>query len=243
MTNEELYVHLGRLIESMPDLNDFSRKKSECMLWLAKAYASVDANNNLADNAAFKRAIHDFGMNTITHINSATHTVISIVLRQFAVLELKVAPELQGSFIPAGSAFDAYKVIGGIFNSATTEIFVIDPYMDGKIVAEFLQGAPEKIHIRLLSDQQTFKQDLPVAAAKWTQQFQRLRPLSLRLSPARQLHDRLIIIDAASAWTVTQSFKDFATRSPASIVRSDPETAKLKVVAYDDMWNAAHVIQ
>jgi hypothetical protein len=243
MTDEELYVHLGRLIEAMPNLNNFHGNEAECQKWLAKAHAVVDRSTDLVDKVKLKRAIENYGSHNARHTEQSTHDVTSIIFREFAKLELKVAPALQGSFVPAGSAFDAYRAIGSILNSATNEIFIIDPYMDGKIVAEFLQSAPENVHIRLLSDHQTFKPDLPVAALKWTQQYQSQRPLAVRLSPARQLHDRLIIIDAINAWTVTQSFKDFAARSPASIVRSDPETAKLKVAAYDDMWNVAQVVQ
>jgi hypothetical protein len=243
MTDEELYVHLGRLIEAMPNLDKFSGNKPECMQWLAKAYAIVYSTKQYVEAAEFKIAIDKLGKGNMYASTQGVHEVTSIVLRTFEVLELKVAPEVQGSFIPAGSAFDAYKVIGTIFNKATSDILIVDPYLDGKIITEFAQGAPEKVHIRLLSDKQTFKQDLTVAAAKWSQQFPSSRPLSVRLCPARLLHDRLIITDNVDAWTVTQSFKDFATRSPASIVRSDCETAKLKVAAYDDMWNAAEIVQ
>lgn len=243
MTDEELYVRLGRLIEAMPKLDSFTADKSECMNWLAKAYAIIDSTNDLSEKIAFNIAMDKFGTGTIHHNSQAAFAVTSIVLRSLAVLELKVAPELQGSFIPSGSVFDAYKVIGIIFSRATRDILVVDPYMDGKIVAEYMHGAPENVSIRLLSDKQTYKPDLVIAASKWSEQYKLSRPLSVRLSPARQLHDRLIITDAVDAWNVTQSFKDFATRSPASIVRSDPETAKLKVAAYDDMWNAAEIVQ
>jgi hypothetical protein len=65
------------------------------------------------------------------------------------------------------------------------------------------------------------------------------RPLEIRLAPARSLHDRLIIVDGAQAWTLTQSLKDFAARSPATIVKVDGETAGLKICAYDAIWRGA----
>ncbi|BAM92882.1 hypothetical protein S58_69160 [Bradyrhizobium oligotrophicum S58] len=41
------------------------------------------------------------------------------------------------------------------------------------------------------------------------------------------------------AWTLTQSLKDFAARSPATIVKVDAETAALKVSAYGAIWQTA----
>jgi hypothetical protein len=45
-----------------------------------------------------------------------------------------------------------------------------------------------------------------------------------------------MLIDNSKAWVLTQSFKDFAVRAPASIFTVDAETAKLKVTAYADLW-------
>jgi hypothetical protein len=53
------------------------------------------------------------------------------------------------------------------------------------------------------------------------------------------LHDRLIIVDGAQVWVLTQSLNAFVVRSPATIVRVDGETAALKIKAYQDIWDKA----
>jgi hypothetical protein len=53
------------------------------------------------------------------------------------------------------------------------------------------------------------------------------------------LHDRLIIVDWSQVWTLTQSLKDFAARSPASVIRVDGDLARLKIDAYEQLWTAA----
>jgi hypothetical protein len=40
----------------------------------------------------------------------------------------------------------------------------------------------------------------------------------------------------------TQSLKDLAVRSPATVARVDPDTAGLKIPAYDAMWSGAKPI-
>jgi hypothetical protein len=52
------------------------------------------------------------------------------------------------------------------------------------------------------------------------------------------LHDRLIIVDGAQVWVLTQSLNAFVVRSPATIVRVDGETAALKIKA-KDIWDKA----
>ncbi len=65
------------------------------------------------------------------------------------------------------------------------------------------------------------------------------RPLQAKLAPERTLHDRLIVIDQKDAFVLTQSFNALAARSPASLVKSDAETAALKVASYEAIWSAA----
>jgi hypothetical protein len=72
------------------------------------------------------------------------------------------------------------------------------------------------------------------------QQFQ-FQPLEVRFAPARTLHDRAFLVDGERAWTVTQSLKDLAKRSPAEIVRAD-DTAALKIAAYEQIWSSAKVV-
>jgi hypothetical protein len=61
------------------------------------------------------------------------------------------------------------------------------------------------------------------------------------MAQPKSLHDRVALIDKSIAWTVTQSFKDFAKRSPAEIVRAD-DTASLKIPHYENIWAAATVV-
>lgn len=95
--------------------------------------------------------------------------------------------------------------------------------------------------LRLLADEKDHKPTLTPAATKWVGQYGTGRPLQVRLAQPRTLHDRVILIDSKTAWTLTQSLKDFARRSPAEIVRAD-DTAALKIAAYENAWVHATVI-
>jgi hypothetical protein len=125
--------------------------------------------------------------------------------------------------------------------SAKTDVLIVDPYLDETILTKFGGSIPDGASLRLLSDQTSVKASLPPAARTWASQHGAARSLAFRLPPPKVLHDRLAIIDKSVAWTLTQSFKDFAKRSPAEIVRAD-DTAALKIAAYETIWIGATVI-
>jgi hypothetical protein len=55
----------------------------------------------------------------------------------------------------------------------------------------------------------------------------------------RALFDRVIIVDGNAAYISTQSLNAIGARSPATVMRVDPETTKLTIEAYEQLWSAA----
>lgn len=146
-----------------------------------------------------------------------------------------------GSFVPVGNSFDAYAAPSKIFASATFDVMIVDPYMDQTVLTDFALAVPEGMPFRLLADENDHKATLRPAAQKWMEQHGTRRPLSVRLAPAKSLHDRAIFVDHRDAWTISQSIRDLAKRSPAEIIRAD-SIASLKIDAYDVIWASASVV-
>jgi hypothetical protein len=156
-----------------------------------------------------------------------------------ATVEVELPTSFSGAFIPAGNVFDAMVAVDRVFKSAKTELLIVDPYLDEKILTEFALLAPTGVRLRLLCDAAGYKPSLEPASKKWTQQNGATRPLEVKAAPARTLHDRLVAVDRTSVWMIGQSFNALATRAPTSFGKSDPETAALKISAYEDVWNKA----
>jgi hypothetical protein len=133
------------------------------------------------------------------------------------------------------------KAIREVLSEAKQNVLIVDAYMDAKVLTDFAPLASEGVAIRLLSDSFSTKADaLLPAAERWAQQFGSARPLEIRLSTPRALHDRLIVADdRAVVWSLTQSLKDFAGRSPALVQRVDKELAEMKADFYAQTWSAA----
>jgi hypothetical protein len=234
---EILYRQLGRLIEAMPDLTQFP-VSNDVHLWVGRAYALVQEVGNLADPAIFTVTANNLG--TTGRIQAAKE-IKNIVYRAFAVAEMKAPAGASGAFIPVGDSFDAFAALSKVLQTATKDVLIIDPFMDETALTEFGSAVPETVRLRLMADQASCKPTLQPAANKWIQQYGGTRPLLVRLAPPKSLHDRAIFIDQTTAWTLTQSLKDFAKRSPAEIVRAD-DTAALKITAYEGIWDSAQII-
>ncbi|MCH2546939.1 MAG: phosphatidylserine/phosphatidylglycerophosphate/cardiolipin synthase family protein [Alphaproteobacteria bacterium] len=242
---ETLYMRIGRLIESMPDLANI-QLTAETQKWLADAYALTKASEDLMESIEIKAAIDTLSThagyqgNSVYQRDSSARKIQNILCRVLAIAELKAPVSVQGSFIPAGGSFDAFAVISKVFSKANSEIIVVDPYLDKKIFTDFAAAIPENVTIKLLADEKDHKSTLQPAFKNWVKQYGNTRPVELKLAPNRSLHDRLVIVDNSEVWILTQSFNAFALRAPASIVRfQDPDT---KIKAYENIWNTAKAV-
>jgi hypothetical protein len=238
MNPQELYHYVGRLIETVPSSGGTPQVPREVGLWVGRAATVI---KNHCDMSEMLRCSVSEGQ--IADRNTRAKALDEIQLILFKVLadaESMLPPGQGGSFIPVGNALDFFTSLSKKFQSATAEIFIVDPYLDETILTDYGTAVPEGMRLRLLSDESTHKPSLIVAASAWVKQHAARRPLEVRLAPPRTLHDRAIFIDGVQAWTLTQSFKDFATRSPGEIV-STQDTASLKIPAYEQVWSASRI--
>jgi hypothetical protein len=234
---ESLYRQLGRIIETMPDLSKQGPTTPEEHQWLGRASALVMESDSVFDTTDWRAAVN--GLKTVRPL--AFKKMTEVLYRVMAVAELKAPPSAKGSFIPVGASFDAFAALSKVIQTATKDVLIVDPYMDEAALAEFGTTVPAGVLLRPLADEATHKATLAPAATKWLAQYGSTRPLAVRLAPPKALHDRAIFIDQSIAWTLTQSLKDFAKRSPAEIVRAD-DVAALKIASYEATWASSRVI-
>jgi hypothetical protein len=208
--------------------------------WLARAVALVEELGDSTDADKLRRyADNMIAMkNDLEAQAGLAKLVAGILYRALARAELRAPSTVQGTFIPAGSPLEAFAAVGKALEGATQDVMFIDPYSDAKLLTDFAAQVPEGIKIRVLSDELHHKPTLKPAVERWIAQYGGKRPLEARFATTA-LHDRLVLVDRSAAWMSGQSFKDLAVKSPTSIIRVDPETAALKIAAYENMWMQA----
>ena len=235
LTPEAIYLQLGALVAEMPDLAhgpitpDMNR-------WLGQAALLVElANCDIATVITLKVAAQK--LQSVLREQNA-QTIAVIVHQALAKAELSAPAASQGAFITAGSTFDAISVIGKALSEAKADVLMVDPYADHKVLEAYAILAEEGVLVRLLAKSGRVNLLKPAAEA-WVKQFGQTRPLAVRLVPAQRLHDRLIVVDGKTVWTLGQSFNELAERAHTTLVRVPQEIGAEKIAAYDAMWALA----
>ncbi|MBI2396916.1 MAG: phosphatidylserine/phosphatidylglycerophosphate/cardiolipin synthase family protein [Xanthomonadales bacterium] len=167
--------------------------------------------------------------------------IFTVLFRCQARAELEAPASARGAFINIGADFDAFQAVSKVFATAASDLLIVDPYFDVKALFEFCSCIPDNTRVRILVDSSHSKLTaaLQPGIAKWRSQFGPTRPIDARATPPKVLHDRLISVDRSAVWILTQSFKDLAARSPASLQRADADVADAKRDAYEQIWLAS----
>ena len=237
---EILYLQLAQLVAEMPEMGGRGMHPPETYRWLGRAAQLVAATGNTADRIGIDSASETLGAD---YRSGDDRRIAAIVYRALAFAEAQAPAAARGGVVAVGEGFTAVQVISKVLAEAHHDALIIDPYMDGKVFTDFAPLAPAGVLVKLLSDSFSTKAILLMPlVTRWAQQFGSTKPIEVRLSAPRALHDRLIILDGTLVYSVTQSLKDFAGRSPALVQRVDQDLAKLKVDHYNTEWAASSIV-
>jgi len=233
---EAAYLQLGALLAAQPDLSGRSPISDETLQWLGEVSAAASGVGTILDTAELQSACSLF-LNT--QQQSHALKIKFVLYRLLALAQQKAPATAQGAFVPTGAGFDAFAAFNRIFREAKRTILIVDPYMDETVLTSFAVLIEPTVSLALLTDENGMKPGLGPAARAWINQYGSSRKLSVRKAASRTLHDRLLLADSDKAWILTQSLKDFAARSPATIQRVDKQLASMKFAAYTEIWNAS----
>src|SRR5208337_4406440 len=141
-------------------------------------------------------------------------------------------PDPAQVFLPAGSTHDAYVEIRKIIQSATSEILVVDSYVDGTLWA-LLTNLPASAKIRVMTMQ--MKGDFALEGRKFAAQHGNV----IEVRQTRLYHDRFVVTDEDRCWHLGASIKDAGNKAFAmsEILSATIRTAIKRDL--DTTWNAA----
>lgn len=160
----------------------------------------------------------------------------SVAVLQSAVKQLRwQLSDPNQVFLPAGSQHDAYVEIRNIVQTTSTEVFIVDPYVDHTLW-ELLTNVPRAAKIRVLTEQ--MKGDFVIEAKKFAAQHGN----SVEVRQTSQYHDRFIITDAKRCWHLGASIKDAGTKACAI-----SEVLRAKILNFikndiETQWAVAKVV-
>ena len=129
-----------------------------------------------------------------------------------AVLKSTVAqlrwhlPDPQQVFLPAGSAHDAYLEIRKVVQGATTEVMIVDTYVDETLWA-LLTNVPPSVKIRIMT--MSMKGDFALEGRRFASQHGN----TIEIRQTQQYHDRFVLTDGNLCWHLGASIKDAGAKA------------------------------
>lgn len=232
MDKAVLLAQLRSLLESAPNFATYSPTSCEHQAWLAKAHALVSRWNRLESISLASAA--DF-MHMPLLRDGQVAKIIGLIHRSIADLELET-PKLADQAFAPGAVYDFFKALSAALGSATTSVFIIDPYLDDQIFDTYLANIPAGLSVRLLAHKHGNL--LKPAIQKFSAQHG--NNVAVRVSP--EFHDRIVFVDDLSCWVMGQSIKDAAKAKPTYLLPLSADIAKLKLSHYETIWNTAAVL-
>ena len=232
MDKAVLLAQLRALLEAAPDFEKYTAASGEHHVWLAKGYALILRWNEY-EAMSFKSASNLMHLSLMR--DGQVASVLGIIHRAIADLEFE-RPQLASQAFGAGEVYDFFKALAAAVSSATSSIFVVDPYLDDQIFDAYLADAPKNTTIRLLASK--YGNLLKPAVQKFTSQYG--VPVEVRISS--EFHDRVLFIDELSGWVIGQSLKDAAKAKPTYLVPLSTDVAILKLSHYQSIWSKADVL-
>lgn len=233
LSPEQLLALLEATIRDATALDYGGALTESDLRWLGRADAILEASGSISALVSFRTAR--------TNLKTLMHSRDKIMLPlhdAYSRVELRVPSASQGAFIPAGDTWNGYAAIVKLIQRDCGDLVIVDPYLNSTLYIEFAPHATAQNGIRCLTTQRAENHSgLVAAATRWASETKpTARPVEVRYASSGALHDRLIIIDGKEVWLVSQSIKDIAKRSPASVSRADPELALMKAQHYQDLW-------
>jgi hypothetical protein len=137
--------------------------------------------------------------------------------------------------VPQGAVFDYFDEIRKAIETATQEVFFVDPYLDPDFVSRYFPHVHAGVQVRLLTTNKKLSALLPAV-----DMFAKQSRLSVAVRSAGGLHDRYLFVDKATCYQSGASFKDGGKNAPTTLTQiTDAFGAMWNT--YDAIWNSGNV--
>ena len=195
----------------MPPAGSFgANANQECFAWLGRAHAVITQWDGPTSILLFGSAADQLNSRFAKDVEAGVPKVITLLHRARHDLRLKTVGPLTVS-VAAGAMFDYFDEVRKLVETAKTDLFFVDPYLDAEFVSRYLPHATKGVAVRLLG-----RQCLPVllpAVSLMRQQS----GANIEVRSKSGFHDRYLFIDGRTGYHSGASFKDGAIKAPTTL--------------------------
>jgi len=232
-SSEQLLVLLQEAIRTAPSFDDQAELREEDQRWLAHVCSILESSNVMMAAAEFRLARRHVGTNLLNRRN-----LLQPIYDGLSHLELQVPATRRGAFIPPGDTWNGYAALVQLIQQDHEDLLIVDPFLSADMFLNFTPHTRVRNGTRLLAmKHRDYHPGLVASAQRWNSDaISHDHPVEVRYAPPKTLHDRHIILNKIVVWNISQSIKDIAKNSPASVTRNDTDLSEAKALHYEDLW-------
>ena len=232
--SERLLSEVEDILRVAPTPEGFASDSGsdEHLAWLGRAAAAIE-RWNIVYTARVGCALMNVPSDDRSRCRSTLAT-FKILLQQ-AKADLSAELGRGGVAFAKGSVFEYFDELRKLIETARTDVFFVDPYLDADFVSRYLPYVAEGVSIRLLGGPKKRATLLPTVES-FAQQFG--RSASVRISDA--LHDRFLFVDGAACYFSGASFKDGAKNAP-TVLAQITDTFPMMRDTYERLWRESAI--
>ena len=234
MNNEELLAEIEDLLRNIPERATIRHDTDENFSWFGRLSAIIEAWDSIK-GAELSVCLLQFHTKDAITSDKALRLIMTLLHQARHDLRMKTFGPTNVA-IEKGMVFDYFDEIRKIIQTATKDLFFIDPYLDAEFVSKYLGNTADRVVIRLLAREKL--NTLLPAIDTFTKQHR----VEVKVRSAKGFHDRYIIVDGDSCFQSGASFQNGAKKSPTTLTQITDAFPAVQST-YEKMWDEAKVLR
>ena len=230
--DESLLAEIEDLLRTAPPRATIRHETDENFSWLGRVSAVIE-NWNQMKSPALNLALTNMNNINARHASGGYRQLMTLLQQARNDLRMKSIGPVNVA-IGAGGVFDYFDEIRKVIESAKTDVYFIDPYLDAEFVSRYLAHVPDGTAIRLLAREKL--KTLVPAVDTFVQQHN----TNISVKSSTDFHDRYVIIDNSECYQSGASFKDGAKKSPTTLTQITDAFQAIRDT-YEDLWANGNV--
>ena len=227
----QLLAELEDVLRTMPPAHTFGNDTPDHFAWLGRALAVMNAWNPIKATLQFELHIAKMNSMMALDVEAGVKGVLTMLNQARHDLRMQTVGPLSVS-VESGAVFDYFDEIRKAIETAKTDVFFVDPYLEAEFVSRYLPHVAQGVMVRLLARERM--PSLLSAVSLLRQQSGGV----IEVRSATGFHDRYVIVDHSTCYHSGASFKDGAKKAPTTLTQIvDAFPAVLST--YEALWAGA----
>jgi hypothetical protein len=211
MTREALLAEVDELLRTTPSITVFGGDHNdEALPWVGRAAAAIE-KWDVARGVFVWTAVDELQTIYTDKIGKGLSTLKALLWQARADLRLELGLGQKNIVVAEGQMFDYFDEVRKAIETASGEIYFVDPYLDAEFVSRYLPLAASGVAVRLLGQPKKMTTLLPAVEL-----FAKQSGTMVAVRSSEKLHDRFLFVDRTSCYLSGASFKDGARNAPAT---------------------------